>query len=191
MKKVIITAVTVAVIAALGYSLFVTFRSGANEKGIISCPSEENCIWTAHIHAYIPIELCGEDYRLPIEVGPLTGPHTHEEKNVAHWHDQLPYAVTTKLITDTKPLTLGAFFDAISVPFGTGLIGEYRDGNLCSNQKSGSLKVFINGEIASDYRDYIWQNRDVIQIFFDERSAEQTRLFVEEHPVSFPALGRG
>ena len=177
--------------AGLGYSLYITIKSGAVDAGVVSCPSAGQCIWTAHIHAYLPISICGEDYRLPIEIGALTGPHTHEEKNIAHWHDKLPYDKKTKEIMDAAPLTLGAFFDAIEVPFNSDRIANKKNSDLCPDGSKGITKVLVNGTIVENPREYIWKNHDIIMIFFDSRTPLETERKAAEAPLTFPTLGRG
>ena len=115
LKPTLILGAIVLLIATLGYSLYQTYQSGALRAGTVT-DTGAGYIWTAHLHAYVPISICGEAFRLPVEVGPLTGPHTHEEKNIVHWHDKLPYDKERGAILDTRPLTLGAFFEAIGVP---------------------------------------------------------------------------
>jgi len=183
---------TIAVIILLGiaYSLFITFKSGARSSGLIVCPQENKCYWTAHIHAYVPIKICGEDKRLPIELGPLNEPHTHEEKNVIHWHDRLLYDNVNKKLLDPAPLTLGAFFDALKVNFNLDSILDKKNGDLCPDGTS-TLKMFVNGKRNDQFRDYIWKDKDVIVLAFDSRSHEEIEAELMQNPIKFPALGRG
>ncbi len=191
LKPAIISSLLIIILAVLGYSLYKTFESGAAGSGVVTCVDDETCFWTAHIHAYAPIAICGEDFRLPIEVGRLDGPHTHEEKNIAHWHDKLPYDRGTKTIADTESLTAGAFFDAIEIPFDRDRIGSRRNGDLCPDGTPGTVKMFVNGTRSDEFRSYLWRDRDVIQIFFDRRTSEEIEAEIRERPVKFPALGRG
>lgn len=181
-----------ALLAAGGisYSLYVTFQSGAASTGVVTCVKEGECYLTAHIHAYIPITLCGKEFRLPIETGALTGPHTHEEKNIAHWHDRLPYDNVLKQPKDVTPFTLDVFFKAVHIPFDIRRIGTARNGDLCEG-KSGTVKMFVNGIENSDYERYVWKDHDVIAIIFDSRMPEAIEAELKAHPILFPALGRG
>lgn len=202
LKTALIVSLIIALAALLAYSLYATFKSGAFEGGVVTC-TENGCFWTAHVHAFVPIEVCGEEYRLPIEVGLLDGPHTHEEKNTIHWHDRLPYDNDNKKITDTKPLTLGAFFDSIGVAFDGDRIAEKKNGDVCPNEpiraqctkspcdQLTKAKMFVNGESNSTFRDYIWSDKDVIQIFFDSRDASLIKSGIDANPTVFPKLGRG
>jgi hypothetical protein len=193
-KKFVITIVWILILAAalgLAYSLYITYQSGAVEAGVITCPSENDCFWTAHVHGYIPIQICGADFRLPIEVGRLDDSHTHEEKNIVHWHDKLPYDPEAKAITNTRPLTLGAFFDSVNVPFDSERIADKQNGDLCPGGTAGAVSLFINGEKNEQYRNYIWRDKDVMMIFFDNVPAEAREIQLKENPVRFPKLGRG
>lgn len=173
------------------YSLIVTFRSGATKSGVVTCLDNGECYWTAHIHAYAPVMICGQEYRLPIEKGELTGPHTHEEKNLVHWHDRLPYDQKTKQITNIEPLLLKTFFAAIGVPFSDSAIIDKKNGDMCPSGKAGSLKVIVNGKSTADAEAYILRDLDVIQVFFDDRDAAAIEDEIKNNPVLFPNLGRG
>jgi len=189
-KTAIIWSLIVLVLAGLAYSLRVALQTG---PWIITCPTEGTCFATAHIHAYVPIWLCGEDYRLPIEVGRLDGPHTHEEKNIIHWHDKLPYDAVNQKLMETAPLTLGVFFDAMQIHFDQDGIADKRNGDACPDGTTGTLKVFVNGvlpELAS-MRDWIWRDKEVISIFFDGRTVAEILEALKNNPVAFPKLGRG
>ena len=189
-KAAIIWSLILAVAAFLSYSLYVTIESDPS-SGIVTCPKTGECIWTAHVHAFVPILICDKEFRLPIEVGKLQNPHTHEEKNIIHWHDKLPYDKTTNMITNLEPLTLGAFFDSIDVEFSEKSIDGKTNGDLCPNNKAGDLKVFVNGKLNTQYGNYIWKDKDVISIFFDDTPVETIEKELMENPVTFPALGRG
>lgn len=188
--KIIIGAAVIAVIAILGYSLSVTLKQDPG-AGTFTCLNDGTCIWTAHIHAYFPIMICGEEYRLPIEHGPLDDPHSHEEKNIVHWHDKLPYDPETQSILDTKPLTVGAFFDSIDVNFSENQIAQKRNGDQCAKGESGAVKMFVNGKHNNQFRDYIWRDKDVILIIFDDRSIETIEEELRNNPITFPKLGLG
>ena len=189
-KAVIIAVLILGVLGGLTYSLYITFKSGAASAGTVTC-TEGGCIWTAHIHSFIPISICGKDYRLPIETAPLIGPHTHEEKNIAHWHDKLPYDKDLKAITNTEPITLKAFFEEIEVPFSATRIADKNNGDLCDDGLQGTVSVFINGTLDADPASYVWRDRDIIQIYFHTNSLEELTNEVNANPVRFPKLGRG
>lgn len=174
----------------VSYSLYITLQSGAVSAGVVTCVAENDCYLTAHIHAYIPITICDKEFHLPIEVGPLTGPHTHEEKNIAHWHDRLPYDNILKQPKNTAPLSLDAFFNAINVPFDLRRIGAARNGDTCEG-KSARVNMFVNGIHNTDYERYVWKDKDVIVIIFDSRTPETIEAELKAHPIVFPALGRG
>ena len=190
-KKIVLIPLLLLGAGILAYSLAVTLRSGAVKSGVVTCLDNGECYWTAHIHAYVPISICGQEYRLPIEKGDLTGPHTHEEKNLAHWHDRLAYDSKTKQITNTRPLLLKSFFEAIGIPFSnTGLDGK-TNGDLCPDGKRGQLKGFVNGSHVENIESHILRDRDVIQIFFDEREPAALEQEIRQRPLPFPAAGRG
>ena len=191
LKAAAIWVIIIIALAALAYSLSETLKQDQG-LGIVTCVNSTTCYWTAHIHAYLPISICGNDFRLPIEVGALNGPHTHEEKNIAHWHDRLPYDQKTSSITNTEPLTLGAFSEAVKINLDNDRINDKKNGDLCPDGTTGTLKIFVNGKYYSDnIKDYIWRNRDVISIFFSSQTKEALEAELLKNPITFPALGRG
>ncbi len=182
--------IIVFVVAVLAYSLWVVFSSGAAEKGVVTCPSPDNCFWSAHFHVFMPIEVCGEKYRLPVEIGPLEGLHTHEEENIIHWHDRLPYDNKTKTILDTSSLRIGKFFDAVNLGFDSTTFGANKNGGLC-NGKPGTLKMLVNGKNSGLFRDYVIHDKDVVLLVFDSGTVQEVEAFYAGNPIVFPALGRG
>ncbi len=182
------------ILLALGgliYSVIFTEKQNPS-NGIITCPKVgEDCVWTAHIHAYMPINICGEDFRLPTESGALNMPHTHEEKNLAHWHDQLSYDNEKKEVKNTEHLTVKAFFKEIKVPFSEDYITDKKNGNLCPNGKPATLKAFLNGKEKPDFTNYVWKDKDVIYFEFSDRSSLEIEKELKQKPVNFPVLGRG
>ena len=180
-KKAFIVAAVLIAAVAISYSLYFVYTSGAAERGVTVCITPDECYWSAHIHAEVNIDVCGdESYRFPVEEGPLDGPHTHEEKNLIHFHERLRYDPVTKEIFDTTPLTLGAFFDNMEVNFDSGRILDKQAGDLCNGQP-GSVKMYVSrdwnrnelGKPEGNFRDYIWKDGDVITIIFDEKAAPQ------------------
>ena len=189
-KKIAIILIIATVVGIVSYSLIVTLRSGALKSGVVTCLDNGQCFWTAHVHSYVVIKACGEEKILPTEVGSLSKVHTHEEQNVFHWHDRLPYDNDKKEILDTKPLTLGTSFDEIKITFDKGKVFDLTDGDSCTNGKAGSWKMFVNGQSSEKFREYIWQDKDVIVFVFDDRSSSEVGQELKSNPISFPTLGR-
>ncbi len=202
-KKLIRSVIWSAVILAaigIGYSLYVYFQSGAAAQGIIVC-SKDNpnlCVWQAHIHSYIVPMLCGVEERLPTEVGSLQKSHTHEEKNTLHWHDRLPYDKSVGDITDKTPLTLDDSFHEIGVQLTDACFMGKCDDDLCGS-KPGTLKIFANTEKYWEKGtrwqevdvNYVWSDRDIIYIAFDEKSNEETLSYLNSARIEWPILGVG
>jgi flagellar basal body-associated protein FliL len=189
-KRSIILMIITLLVAIVVYSLIFTFRSGATTSGVVTCLDNGQCFWTAHIHSYYPIAICGQEYSLPVEKGSLSGPHTHEERNIAHWHDRLPYDKKTGKITETDPLLVGKFFAEIGVTLTNQAVADKKVGDSCHGQ-AATLKAFVNGKYTPDVVNHIWQDKEVISIFFDESTPEQIEEQLKAQPIEFPALGRG
>ncbi len=186
-----VVVIIVLVVAVLGYSLYSTLQTGAAEKGVVTCVSPDNCYWTAHFHTFFPVSICGEEYRLPNEVGSLQKGHTHEEKNIAHWHDRLPYDNVNKKIVDTSDLKAGSFFDQLNIPFSQTKIDGKTNGDTCPNGTVGTWKMIVNGKASDAFREYEMHDKDVVWLVFDSRSPGELESAWKANPILFPTLGQG
>ena len=99
--------------------------------------------------------------------------------------------MATGQITDTRPLIIGAFFDAINVLFDANKIADKTNGSVCPDGSKGTMRVFVNDVLNENPRAYVWKNHDIIRIFFDSRTIEEVRREVIDNPITFPKLGRG
>ncbi len=194
-----IATIVVLALVGLGYSLSIYFSTGAASEGVVTCPDSSKpneCFWQAHWHAFIVPELCGEEQRLEVEKGALTGPHTHEEKNLIHWHDRIPIDKSTGALKDATPLSLGAFFDAIKIDFTSENFLGKKNGDLCSG-KQGTFKLFHKkkGEqfkkFEGDPRELVWRDRSIVAIVFDEKTEQEALEELNRKSIEFPVLGTG
>ena len=207
LKRALSVLLLSLIIAVLAYSVSVYFSRGAATEGIVVCNPNDptDCTWQAHIHALIVPVVCGEEIRFGTEVGLLNQSHTHEERNVLHWHDRLPYDSTQSKILDTTPLRLDNSFNSI---------GFSVDTSKCS----GELKVFVNeenywtkntqwrkieGYIAAGVAipppgkpspnswviDYVWSDREIIYMSFDNTTVQEVLDYLQTTQFSFPTLG--
>jgi hypothetical protein len=177
----------VLVIAFFAYSIREYQKTGAKSEGLVTC-AKGQCFWTAHIHTWVRINICGKDKELPEFVGPLSSIHTHAGKNILHWHDKLMIDPETREFRDTRVLTIGFGLETLSIPFMTDGIMEEKNGDLCPDGSIGSLKFFVNGAPLPPNPFYAWKNRDIIDIIFDDRTEAQTRRYVETLPQTFPSF---
>lgn len=195
----VLTIVGIAVVLGISFSVF--SRVGA-QTGIVVCGEDGRCFWQAHIHSFVIPTVCGEEQRFPTEIGLLSGVHTHEEKNTLHWHDVLPYNLTTQRVINETPLKLGTAADTIGFRLNSTCFYGFCNGDICPGEdRPGTLKAFVNTENywqkdtpwqqLNEPREYAWKNRDIIYIAFDGRSAEDVRTFLEAQRISFPLLGVG
>ncbi len=154
------------ILGYVGYSVYY-YLSNVEEIEEFNVCYEDKCIRSYHIHADIHIDLCGERVLLPLEHGPLEGPHTHKERNYIHFHERLPYDPTTGQILDTLPLELGTFMNEMDIMFNDRCISKYCNGNPCPDGKPGTVRMFVNGQPNTEFDQYIWKDKDEIQITFN------------------------
>lgn len=180
--KFIILGVVVVAIAGLAYSLYSFYSSGSADEGIVVCnPDNPNeCLWQDHIHALVLVSENGEETTLPIEKGDLSSAHTHEERNVIHWHSSLPYDPETKKAINPQPLMIGNSLESIGIDVPV------------------NSRVFVRKEggdwaKSSDTVDYVWDDRDTIYVVIgeDERSDEEILSYLRLSNIQLPYLGAG
>ncbi|MBI4091347.1 hypothetical protein HY419_01180 [candidate division WWE3 bacterium] len=190
-RALAILVFVLGIFSAVSYSLYVTLKSGALREGVITCLQDGSCLWTAHVHAFIPIEACGKQLSLPAETGSLSLSHTHEERNVLHWHHRLPYDKENGLLLENNPFLLRSSFENIGVPFEKENFFGFKNGDMCQGGVAGSWKMFVNGKESGKFGDYVWHDRDVILFIFDEKSVPEIEGGLRKNPIVFPSLGRG
>ena len=120
-----------------------------------------------HWHAKIDVEICGVNY--PLEkfgsAGMMEGPmltHTHGD-GVIHVEGQ---------VWKKEDIALGNFFDGFGLTFTNTSIIDKKNGDLCSDGKSGTLRMYVNNQQNTDFRDYIIRSiqdpqKQVIKIVFE------------------------
>jgi len=151
-KAIIVLAL---IIIAVGFLFYIAKSFGGEENAesenpLTICqpqnasPEQQNCYWTAHIHATIKITKSGGKVQIEFEQGELEEGHTHAEENKLHWHGLLSVDSQTKEVIDWSPLYVSKILDNLGI-----LIEGYP-------------KYILNGEEVNS--DYIWQDGDVIEI---------------------------
>ncbi len=159
-------AVVVIILGYIAYSVYYYLSTAEKVEEFEVCYADK-CIKTFHIHADISIELCGKKVSLPLEHGPLEGPHTHKERNKLHFHERLPYDPATGRIMETKPLQLGTFMNEFDIRFNDNCIGEYCNGMECLPGSPGNVRMFVNEQPNTEFNQYVWKDGDKIKITFN------------------------
>ncbi len=163
-----VTAGYIAAVIVLGYIAYSVWYVIANQETVeeFEVCYADKCIKTFHVHAGINFDICGDNIRLPLEHGPLEGPHTHKERNYIHFHERLPYdPVSGKLLEDT-PLRLGTFMNEFDLRFNERCIGNYCNGDACPDGKTGTVRMFVNEQPNNEFEKYVWKDGDEILITF-------------------------
>ena len=159
-------AVAIIVLGYIAYSVYYYLSTAEKVEEFEVCYADK-CIKTFHVHADIKIELCGKKIMLPLEHGPLEGPHTHKERNYMHFHERLPYDPATGQLLETTPLQLGTFMNEFDIRFNDHCIGEYCNGMECMPGTPGNVRMFVNEQPNTEFDQYIWKDGDDIVITFN------------------------
>ncbi len=188
-----------AMVGFLAYSLMEYRRSGIAEEGVVVCANGK-CFWSAHIHVYLPIQICGEKYILSKFKGPINDSHTHGDENIIHWHNKIPFDAEKKQFLESSTFALNLIFKNRELPItdplrhssseaSESLLGK-KDGDACRSSAS-TWKVFVNGALRSDWRSYEWRDRDIILFVFDARTVKEVEQELSQNLIKFPSLGEG
>ncbi|MBI4146033.1 hypothetical protein HY489_01705 [Candidatus Woesearchaeota archaeon] len=158
-------ALAILAAAYIAYSVWYYLSTAEKVEEFEVCYVDK-CIKTFHAHADITIDLCGKKMSLPLEHGPLEGPHTHKERNLMHFHERLPYEPTTGKLLEDRPLRLETFMKEFKIPFNETCIANYCNGNACPDGKEGVVRMMVNQDQTFAYQKYVWKDGDEIIITF-------------------------
>ncbi len=188
-KNLLIIIGLLVLVGFLAYSLIEYQRSGIAKDGVVTCANGQ-CFWSAHIHVNIPIQICGEKYVLSKFKGPLADDHTHGDENIIHWHDKIAFDAEKKQFSEPSPFVLNLIFKILELPIAEESLLNKKDGDMCHGL-AATWKVFVNGALSPDWRNYEWRDRDIILFIFDARTPEEVEKELRQNPIKFPPVGEG
>ena len=125
-----------------------------------------------HWHAYIDLNICGQKVDLPC---PETSGIVHGEEYcgtpMLHHHRDNTLHIEGR-IKKKEDIALGKFFDAINETFDKDKILDKKNGDLCPDGRPGLVKMYVNGQPRTDFRDYIPfasqdERKQIINITFE------------------------
>lgn len=103
-----------------------------------------------HWHAAFEVELCGKKQ----DFSSYGGAGHHAGLPLLHTHGDGVIHIEGRII-EKQDIALGRFFDAIDVPFDRDRIMDKKNGDECSPGKPGQVKMFVNGEPNTEFRDFV------------------------------------
>ena len=196
-KNLLIAFGLLVLVGFLAYSLIKYQRSGIAQDGVVTCANGQ-CFWSAHIHINIPIQICGEKYVLSKFKGALADDHTHGDENVIHWHDKIAFDAEKRQFSEPTPFALNLIFKTLELPIMEESLLNKKDGDRCrglvdstSSLQAATWKVFVNGVLHPDWRNYEWRDNDIVLFVFDERTVEEVEKELRQNPIKFPPVGEG
>lgn len=181
-------------VSFLAYSIFEYKRSDIEQEGVVTCVDNE-CFWSAHIHLYIPIQICGKEYSLSKFKGPLSGRHTHGDENIIHWHDKVAFDADKNQFLGPNPFALELIFQTLGLSITDNSLLGKDNGDTCegfsdstNSSQAAIWKVFVNGVLYPNWRNYEWKDLDIVHFFFDERTAEEVTKEISQDKLKFPVF---
>lgn len=109
-----------------------------------------------HWHSILSIRVHGEPVTIPSNIGLMGGHspmHTHESDGTIH----LEFGGMVR----ESDITLGTFFDQWGKEFSDSQILEY------TNSETEKVTMYVNGEVNTEYENYVLQDDDEIEIAFE------------------------
>ena len=188
-KNLLIIIGLLALVGFLAYSLIEYQKSGIAQDGVVACANGQ-CFWSAHIHINIPIQICGEKYVLRKFKGSLADDHTHGDENIIHWHDKIAFDAEKRQFSEPTPFALNLIFKTLELPITEESLLNQKDGDMCHGL-AATWKVFVNGVLRPDWRNYEWRDNDIALFVFDERTVEEVKKELRQNPIKFPPVGEG
>lgn len=147
-KNILIIVIVIGAVVAF-FWLSNRFGGGENvqsEQPAVVC-QQQQCFWTAHIHAQIKVFKNHQEVPIGFEQGELENNHSHSEKNKLHWHGLIPVDPNTKELTDRSILRIDRIPQDLGLSF------------------DGQAEFMVNGNKVEP--SYIWQDGDNIEIHYE------------------------
>lgn len=131
---------------------------------IFSKPKVESYTKDAvHWHAGLNVFICGEKIDVPKELP--QGEH-HLGLPLLHTHADGLIHIEGK-IWKKEDISLGAYMDAIGVPFGNDTIMGYKNDGMCNDGKANKVRMIVNGKENNEFRNYVVNDKDKIEIRYE------------------------
>jgi len=155
LQKIIKYILILIVLSWLGYGIWYSIEQyNLTQENITVC-GNNGCIRTMHIHSDIHLTICGQKINFPRETGPLSGLHTHKEKNYLHFHDKVPLVSGEPKIMFDKRLTLAELFEVFKLD----------PAQICGRPTENlSLNILVNDLPVPEGLLYMWSDGDDIVI---------------------------
>ncbi len=114
-----------------------------------------------HWHTQLEMEICGKKIDLP-RVAP--GAHMRGT-GILHTHDDNIIHVEG-YVSHPNDVLLGRFMDAVGVKFFDKEFFDRKEGDACDG-KPGKVKMWLNGEPSTLFREYSARDGDIVKINFE------------------------
>jgi len=131
-----------------------------------------------HWHVLLDVSICGEkrDIRGGETQGNMGGTAMYGNR-LLHHHNDNTIHVEGQVIKK-EDIAIGKFFDGINVPFDKDRIMDKKNGDLCPDGRPGVLKMYVNDQPRTDFRDYVPfavedARKQVIKLVFEPEAGEE------------------
>ncbi len=106
-----------------------------------------------HWHANFKVSVCGEQVQIKCGAG-MCGPMN------LHHHNDNTIHIEGSVIAKEKDISLGKFFEGLRLDFSETSLLKKKNGDLCPNGSSGTVKMYVNGQQNNEFENYILKKCD-------------------------------
>lgn len=149
-KRIMIWSLVILLLGSLGYWTYSYYSTTPVFR-----------IGNVHWHTQLEMEICGKKIDLP-RIG--AGAH-HRGLPLLHTHDDNIIHVEG-YVSHPNDVLLGRFMDGVGVKFSDKEFFDKKEGDLCDD-KPGKLKMWLNGESSTLFREYSARDGDKVKIVFE------------------------
>jgi hypothetical protein len=168
MNTKFIFGIAIATILILG-AIFWIQNSKTNQIQTLETSGDLVSATGIHWHPELKITIKGEEVKVPANIGigmqyagyprydpmmKMTDMHTHDDSGTLHWE-------VMKGPVIKEDVRLGSFFAIWGKKFDGSCILEYCNGS------GGAVKMSVNGQLNTDFQDYLVNDGDKIEIRYE------------------------
>ena len=129
---------------------------------LFSQPTTESYTKDAvHWHAQLDVYACGENKLMPAPEG-----EHHLGLPLLHTHSDRLIHIEGK-IWKKEDIMLGAYMDAIGIPFNDTQLLDYKNDGMCDNGKPNKVRMIVNDKENFEFRNYVINNKDKIELRYE------------------------
>ncbi len=146
------------IILIVVFAVFILFLYYVKNNYYVSTPYTSSEV---HWHTSIDLFVCGEKRDDLNKLGKVQ----HVGGSLLHTHGDGIAHIEGRILKQ-EDITLGKFFDNVGLKFSDSQILDKKNGDSC-NENPGKVKMLVNGQENTDFRNWVLKDGDAIKIMFE------------------------